>query len=213
MKNLIIIGVGGFAREVCWHAQNAVGYGSDWTVKGFLDGDMKLNADAYQKLPADIPVLGDIDSYEIEADDVFTCAIGTPSVRKKLIEKILPRGAEFINVINRRSSVLPTAKLGRGIVIGLDNGIGDCVELGDFSVINNVTYLGHDVRAGKFTCIMSHVEIGGGTEIGNEVFIGSSVAIAPKSKIGDGALVGIGSVILRKVKAGAKVFGNPAQEI
>ena len=213
MKNLIIIGAGGFAREIYWHAPECVGFGSDWTVKGFLDGDVKLSAEEYQKLPSEVPLLGDIDSYEIEPDDVFACAIGTPAVRKKLVEKILPRGAEFINVIHRRATVMPRAKLGRGVVICLASGISDLVELGDFVVINNVTYLGHDVKVGEYTCIMSHVEIGGGTVIGNEVFIGSQVAIVPKSKIGDGAFVGIGSVVLRRVKAGAKVFGNPAREV
>lgn len=213
MKNLIIIGTGGFAREIYWHAPDCVGFGSDWTVKGFLDGDVKLSAEEYQRLPSDVPVLGDIDGYEIAEDDVFACAIGTPAVRKKLVEKILPRGAEFINVIHRRSTIMPRTKLGRGVVICSGNGISDLVELGDFVVINNVTCLGHDVRVGDYTCIMAHVEIGGGTIIGNEVFIGSQVAIAPKSKIGDGAFVGIGSVVLRRVKAGAKVFGNPAREV
>ena len=81
MKNLIIIGAGGFAREIYWHAPECVGFGSDWTVKGFLDGDVKLSAEEYQRLPSDVPLLGDIDGYEIEPDDVFTCAIGTPAVR------------------------------------------------------------------------------------------------------------------------------------
>lgn len=211
MKNLIIIGAGDFAREVYWHAQDCIGFGSDWTVKGFIDGDVKLSAEEYQRLPSDVPLLGDIDSYEIEPDDVFACAIGTPAVRKKLVEKILPRGAKFINVIHRRSTVMPRAKLGRGVVICLANGIGDLVELGDFVVINNVTYLGHDVKVGDYTCIMSHVEIGGGAVIGNEVFIGSQVAIAPKSKIGDGAFVGIGSVVIGDVPADAKFLGNPAR--
>ena len=37
MKNLIIIGVGGFAREIYWHAQKAHGFGDEWRIKGFLD--------------------------------------------------------------------------------------------------------------------------------------------------------------------------------
>ena len=41
MKHLIIIGVGGFAREVYWHAQDSLGYGNEWDLKGFLDGDIK----------------------------------------------------------------------------------------------------------------------------------------------------------------------------
>ena len=39
MKNLIIIGTGGFALEVYEHAQNSLGYGSEYKIKGFIDYD------------------------------------------------------------------------------------------------------------------------------------------------------------------------------
>ena len=29
MKHLLIIGIGGFAREVFWHAHESIGYGTD----------------------------------------------------------------------------------------------------------------------------------------------------------------------------------------
>ena len=203
MKNLIIIGVGSFAREIYKSAQNAVGFGSDWTIKGFLDGDVKLSAEAYQKLPSDVPVLGDIDSYETEADDVFTCAINAVNVRKKLIEKILPRGANFINIIDRKSQILPSAKLGRGVLIGPESYVSDYVEIGDFSTANNHVLLGHDVRVGRFTVINMRATVSGNTIIGDEVFIGVSVSIAPKSRIG--------SVVIGEVPAGANFLGNPAR--
>ncbi|MBQ7198218.1 MAG: NeuD/PglB/VioB family sugar acetyltransferase [Selenomonadaceae bacterium] len=213
MKNLIIIGAGGFAREVYWHAQMASGFDSEWTIKGFLDGDVKLSAEEYAKLPGDVTLLGDVDSYEIHPDDVFTCAVGTPAVRKKLIEKMLARGGKFINIISEYAHIFPAAKIGQGVIIGLDNGISDHAELGDFAIMNNVSYLGHDVKVGKFTCIMSHVDVGGAAQIGDEVFIGSHATLLPKAKVGNGAYVGTGSVVLKKVSAGAKVFGNPAVEI
>ena len=212
MKNLIIVGVGGFAREVYWHAQTSHGFNTEWTIKGFLDGDVKLAAEEYKKLPENVPVLGDVDNYKICPDDVFACAVGTPQARKKLVEKILNRGGEFINLIHRNCYVIPSAKIGRGVIISVYSTLSDLVEVEDFVAVNSETCLGHDVKVGKYTCIMSHVEIGGETKIGEEVFIGSQVEILPHSKIGDGAFVGAGSVVLKKVRAGKKVFGNPAFE-
>lgn len=213
MKNLIIIGAGGFAREVYWHAQMASGFDSNWTIKGFLDGDLKLSAEEYAKLPGDVTMLGNVDGYEIEPDDVFTCAVGTPEVRKKLIGKILSRGGQFINIISEYAKILPAAKIGNGIIVGLNSGVSDHVEIGDFAVLNNVTTIGHDVKIGKYTCIMSQVDVGGGAQIGDEVFVGTHATIMPNAKIGNGAYVGAGSVVLRKVHAGTKVFGNTAVEI
>lgn len=213
MKNLIIIGVGGFAREMYWHAQNSRGFGTEWQIKGFLDGDVKLLPEDYAKLPDNIPVLGDVDSYEIREDDVFTCAVGTPAIRRKLIEKMLNRGVEFVSIIDKTAYIVPSAKIGRGVILTDRTHIDDHAMVGDFAVVNVLSGLGHDAQIGKYTCVMAYVDITGGVKIGDEVFIGGSVVITPKSVVGDGAYIGAGSVVLRKVKAGAKVFGNPAIEI
>ena len=211
MKNLVIIGVGGFAREIYWHAQKALDFGVDWQIKGFLDGDIKLEAAAYKLLPA--KVLGDVNTYEICADDVFTCAVGSPKARKVLVEKILARGGEFINIINTLAEIVPTAKIGRGVIISPFVGISERAQIGDFVAVNAQTIIGHDAQIGNFSCIMPHVAISGSCKIGVEVFIGSGAVILPKAKVGDGATIGAGCVVLKKVRAGTTVFGNPAIEI
>ena len=38
MKNLIIIGAGGYGREMSEFAKEACGYGEEFVVKGFIDG-------------------------------------------------------------------------------------------------------------------------------------------------------------------------------
>ena len=211
MKNLIIIGVGGFAREVFWHAKKSLGFGVDWQIKGFLDGDVKLAPEDYELLPE--KVLGDVNTYEICADDVFTCAVGSPKARKILVEKILSRGGNFINIISELAEIVPTAKLGRGVIISPFVGISERGQIGDFVALNAQTIIGHDTHVGNFSCVMPHVAVSGKVKIGAEVFVGSGAVLLPKAKIGDGATVGAGCVVLKKVRAGATVFGNPAIEI
>ena len=210
MKNLIIIGCGGFAREVYWHAQDSIGFGVEWRLKGFLDGDIKLAAADYELLPD--KVLGDVNNYKICADDVFTCAVGSPKARRHLIEKISARGGEFIKVISKLAKIIPTAELGRGVIISPFVGISDCAKIGDFVALNGAAIIGHDAQIGNFSCVMPHASISGKSKIGAEVFIGSGAVILPKAKIGDGATVGAGCVVLKKVRAGSTVFGNPAVE-
>lgn len=213
MKDLIIVGVGGFAREVFWHAQRSRGFGVDWRIKGFLDGDVKLAAEEYALLPEGFPVLGDASNYEICAEDVFTCAIGTPQVRRKLIEMILSRGGQFVSVVSELAQVAGSASIGQGVIITPNVIVNDHARIGDFAAINLSTVIGHDAQVGKYSCVMALVSLLGKCQLGEGVFVGGGALILPNAKVGDGAFIGAGSVVLKRVKVGRKVFGNPAIEI
>ena len=211
MKNLVIIGAGGFARGIYWLAQKSLGFGVDWQIKDFLDGNVKLSEAAYELLPGKI--LGDVNTYEICDDDVFACGVGDFKARKVLIEKILARGGKFINLVSKLAEVIPTVKLGRGVIIFPFVGISDNTQIGDFVLANAQTIIGHDAHVGNFSCMMPHVAVCGNCKVGANVFIGSGAVILLKAKVEDGATIGAGCVVLKKVSAGATVFGNPAIEL
>ncbi len=66
MKNLVIIGAGGFAREVFDLANYCFGNDPDFKIKGFLsDGPSSIESLGYP------PVLGKVADYIIQKDDVF----------------------------------------------------------------------------------------------------------------------------------------------
>ena len=211
MKDLIILGAGGFAREVYWHAKSSIGFGDAWQIKGFLDGDVKLAAAEYALLPE--RVLGDVDGYKICDDDIFICAVGSPSARRILSDKLTKRGGHFTNLISTSAYVQPTATLGRGVIIAPYVCVGDRARLGDHVALNAQVIVGHDAFIGDGSCVMPHANIAGKCSIGSEVLIGSGAVLLPKARVGDGATVGAGSVVLKRVRAGATVFGNPAVEI
>ncbi len=211
MKQLIIIGVGGFAREIYWNIPQSLGMDDGWEIKGFLDGDIRLNEDEYKKLP--LSLLGDIRTYEFSDEDYCVCAIGTPAVREKIINMALAKGAKFVSLVHKTAMLNNSRPIGEGVIIGAYAGIGDLDEIGDYVIVNTDTHIGHDVCVGDFSCIMAHVNVMGYSNIGKRVFVGGSATIFPHSKIGDDAYIGAGSVVLKRVKPGIKVFGNPAMPI
>ena len=211
MKHLIIIGVGGFARELFWNAHDSVGYGTGWDIKGFLDGDVELAAEEYEKLP--LPVLGDVDSYVIQTNDCFICAIGSPKVKEKLVQRVLVRGGEFINVIHNTSIIHPTVQMGRGNILCPLVHILDHAKVGDFVTFNGRSGMGHDAQIDDYSSVMSAVDITGYVRAGKRTFWGSGSRALPHSRIDDDATVGVASVVFKHVRAGAKVFGNPALPI
>ena len=209
MKHLIIIGVGGFAREVYWHAKESIGYGVEWDIKGFLDGDVKLGYDEYEKL--ELPLLGNVNEYKIMEDDVFICAIGNGAIRKKIVEHMLHRGSEFISLIHNTAIIQGNVKYGMGTILCPWSSVDDHAILGDFVVLNNASSVGHDAKIGNYVSIMRYADITGYSQIDEGVMFGSGARVMPHGKIGAYAMVGAGSVVLRGAKAGDTVFGNPAR--
>lgn len=211
MKHLIIIGVGGFAREVYWHAQDSLGYGTKWDLKGFLDGDVRLEAEEYKKL--ELPVLGNVNGYEIQGDDVFICAIGKASIRRKLVEIMLAKGAEFITIVHKTAIIHGNASIGKGVIISSLVRVHDHVKIGDFTIVNVLAGFGHDSSVGRYVDIMSAVGLDGCVRVEDEAFLADGAVILPYGVVEKGAYVGARSVVFKRVKAGTKVFGTPAMPI
>ena len=209
MKQLLIIGVGGFAREVYELAQNSLGYQTDWIIKGFIDGTVKLPKEKYDLLEA--PVWDNVEKYEIAEEDVFVCAVADPEIKMHLCQIIENRGGDFINLIHTTATVSPRAIMGRGIILGRLTGISCDVRIGNHVLLNTCSAVGHDASIGSFTSIMSYVDITGNAEIGERTYWGSGARCLPHSKIEHDSVVGAGSVVLKKVKAHQTVFGVPAK--
>lgn len=206
MKNLVIIGAGGFGREMFAAALEAVGYGTGFTVAGFID-DNPAALDGFASYP---PVLGSLADYEIKENDVFITAIGSVSTRRKCAAAIEARGGRFISVIHRTASVGPNVTIGEGSFLAPNTTITADVEVGRHSCVFHNSSVGHDSVLGDFTHVYAQCAIGGGVvmEEGSVVYPGS--VVTPRRKIGAGAVVGALSAVFADVPAGVAVLGNPA---
>ena len=141
MRNLLIIGAGGFGREVYNSALESIGYGKDFIVKGFLDD--RLDAlDTFSNYP---PVIDRIDSYSIKPDDVFVCALGTVTIKKKVCESILSRGGDFLTLIHKDTYISMNTKIGKGCILLSGARIHCDVSIGEFVVVQPYAIIGHDV--------------------------------------------------------------------
>ncbi len=208
MNHLLIIGVGGFARECYWHAQGSIGYGEEWDIKGFLDGDVNLALEEYAKLEK--PVLGDVFTYDIQPDDVFIGAIGESTLRKKLVAPILQHGGQFINLIHKTAFIQGNVTMGIGNIICPVANIGDHAKVGDFVILNRGAGIAHDCVVGSYSSFMGNASICGFGTAGENTYWATNAVGLPYCKVGDNVSVGVGSVVFKRVRSGLKVFGNPA---
>lgn len=208
MKNLIIIGAGGMGRTLYDIARESIGFGEDFLIKGFIDDNIEA-LDEFENYPS---ILGRISEYIPAENDVFTFSIGGDS-RRKCIESLIERGAEFINIIHKTARIGTNVKLGVGNIIAAFTTLGADCKVGDYNLIQSYTVIGHDAEIGDFNRIDTHVTCVGGIKIKNETTIHTSAVINHKVVVEDKAKVGACSFVIRKVKEGQTVFGVPAKKI
>jgi sugar O-acyltransferase (sialic acid O-acetyltransferase NeuD family) len=209
MRDLYILGAGGHGREVLntildIHAIQ----GARWNIMGFLDD----TEDPLKEKNCDYPVVGTIAGYQPKENDVLVMGIANPMAKEKIVTMLKSRGAVFDSIIYPYANLGRHNLIGEGAVICGGFGMSVNVSIGNFPTLLNCG-LGHDVTVGDYCTISPCCNIMGNVKIGRRVFIGGNAAIAPHVVIEDDAYVGVGSVVLKRVKAGEKVFGNPAREI
>lgn len=209
MKHLLIIGARGWGREVFDIAQACIDAGADITVKGFLD-DKADALECYNNYP---PILGPVETYELQKDDVFICALGDVNYKKQYAEIILKKGGEFISLVHPSAVLGNNAKVGKGCVVGAFANLSSDTVIGDFVTMSIRAGMGHDSTIGNYTHIGGNCCISGFVTIGESVTMHPGCVMVPHRKIGDNAIIGTGSVVLSNVKAGTTVFGNPAKKI
>ncbi|MEN8662356.1 MAG: acetyltransferase [Lentimonas sp.] len=206
MKKLIIVGAGGFGREVYAWAKQHPDCGKLWELAGFLDDDLSV-LDGYEY---SVGVIGPVEGHQPASDEVFVCAIGSPQIKKKVCQAMLATSATFISLVHPSVILGENIRLGTGVVLCPRVILTADISIGDFVAINCHSSAGHDVVIGDWATISGHCDLTGNTRYEDGAFLATGVRIAPSKSVGEFAYVGAGAVVIRSVKAGQKVFGNPA---
>lgn len=209
MKELIVVGAGGFGRELLQWCKDVKKIKSDWDITGFIDDNLSA-LDGYE---CDYKVIGTINEWQPTENQVFALAIAEPKTKEKVVTKLEERGAQFISIIHPDARIGDYNKLGKGLVLYPNARITVNVTIGDFVTVLDNTSIGHDVYIGDYTTISASCGINGHVQVGKYGYFGCNASTVPGIKIGEECHIGVGSVVVNNIKSGMHIFGNPAKRI
>ena len=209
MKQLIIVGAGGFGRELLQWCKDILIIRNEWEIAGFIDD----NLSALEGYECDYNVIGTINDCQPNENQVFALAIAEPKLKKEIVSKLENRGAKFVQIIHPDARIGSFNELGKGLVMYPNARITVNTKIGDYVTILDNTSIGHDVVIGNYTTISASCGINGHVYVGESSYFGCNASTIPGIKIGDACHIGIGSVVVNSIKSGMQVFGNPAKRI
>ena len=206
-NKLIIVGGGGFSREVIWLAREC---GDNWDVVGILDDNQAMHG----QVLCGVQVLGSVADCANYPDASFVVAVGSPRTRRALVNKMESCGdIRFATLIH--SSVLKSAyvEIGAGSMITAGCILTTQITLGRHVIVNLACTVGHDVVAGDFCTFAPMIAVSGNVNFGDGVEVGTGATIIQGLELGKGSFVGAGAVVSKNIAPNVLAVGCPARQV
>lgn len=204
MKDLVIVGVGGFAKEVAWLVERINTKQSVWNFIGFIDNDVNQPN-----------VIGNDDYVLQSGKELYVAiAIGFSEIRERLYNKYKENpNVKFANLIDPSVILSNRVMLGEGNIVCAGAIITVDVSIGNCNIINLDCTVGHDAIIEDCVTINPSVNVSGHTRICSGCNIGTGTQIIQGLTIGKDTIVGAGAVVNKNLPEYSKAVGVPARVI
>jgi sugar O-acyltransferase (sialic acid O-acetyltransferase NeuD family) len=210
-EDLVLIGAGGFGREVLWQLSESDDCASRYNILGFVD-----NSPAFEgKMINGFPVLGDVRWLADYPKEI--CAlicVGNPNARKDIYNKIRNNSnISFPTIRTKNVQCSDSVTFGQGCIVCVSSVLTVNVTIGEFVIINYDCTIGHDAVLDDFVTLYPSVNVSGNVHIGACSEIGVGANIIQGKNIGDNTVVGAGAVVVKDIPPNCTAVGIPASPI
>ncbi len=209
MKDLYIIGAGGFGREVAWLVERINEIEPTWNIKGFIDD----NESRWGTKENDYVVLGGCDYLKTLGEVYAVCAIGAAKVRKSVIEKIQESSIKFATLIDPSALISKRVEVGEGTIICANSILTVDIKIGKHVIINLDCTIGHDDIIDDFVTIYPSVNVSGNVHLGECSELGTGMQIIQGKTVAKNTIIGAGAVVVRDIEVSGTYVGSPAKKI
>lgn len=215
MKRIVIIGAGGFAREVAWLVRDINRAELHYEFLGYVVSDLTKVGEHDSRSE----ILGDYSWLEKNRSrvDAVAIGIGSPAARLKVgaaLSELFPDDAMWPALIHPSVQLdRSSSTVGRGVLLcaGVIGTVAITVR--DYAMVNLSCTIGHEAVLGRGCVLNPTVNISGGVVLGDGVLVGTGAQILQYVEVGEEATVGAGAVVTKDVEPGTTVVGMPAKPL
>lgn len=204
LNNIVIVGYGGFAKEVRWLLDRINAIEPVWNFLGFIDRDNEGES-----------VIGNDDLLRNYGQELHVAiAIGNPIKRKQIYEKIKSnKNLIFPNLIDPSVTISDKVSMGEGNIVCAGCIFTVDIKIGSFNIFNLNCTIGHDAIIDSYVIIEPNCNISGNCHVKSEMDIGTGTQVIQGLTIGSKTIVGAGTVIISDIEGSCTVVGVPARVV
>lgn len=205
MRQLVVLGAGGFARQIVSILEDINHEQKLYSLIGFLSQDW---------IPGDpeLAIIGR-DEHLASLDAEYVIGVGDTALRRQMGSLADGCGRTAANLVHPGARIHNQATVGSGMLVADGARILYGATIGRHAVINLYSVVGHDCHVGDNAFLPNNVTIGARCRIGNDVRFGIGAIVLDEVRVGDRAIIGAGAVVTRDVPPDTCVVGVPARPI
>lgn len=211
-ERIVIVGAGGFGRETLDVVEAMIAAGEPLQLLGVVDSGPRP-VDLGRLAERGIVYLGTEEEWLPTAagDERFVVAIGSPSVREAVAQRLSNAGLRATTFIHPRAVIGSRARIGDGVVITSGVQVSTNVSIGDHVHLNPASILGHDATLADFVSVNPGAIVSGNVVVESGVLLGAGSVVLAGLTVGAGATVGAAACVTKDVAGGTTVVGVPAR--
>lgn len=206
VDDIVIVGAGGFAREVRALLDSFLPE-SRFRFRGFLGQDAGVSA------TEDVrdQILAAPEDYHPQPQDRFILAIGNMDARQRVVDALLAKRAKFLTLVHPLAMVCASAKLGNGTLVYPYACVSNNATLADFVKLNYYASAGHDTVLGRCCLLAPYATVNGFGVLEDYVYLSTRATVAPQVRVGTHSIISANGAAMNEVPPQSLVFGVPGR--